>query len=107
MMCQQVWTLKSAALAEVKIERLEAEMRGYLERMAPGDDPEADRGVARVDYTVEIDSPNSADEVWTVVDQGAHRCGAFVTLARGTRINIELVHNGTNLGQRSYGSGRG
>jgi uncharacterized OsmC-like protein len=107
MMCHQVWTIKSAALVDVKIERLEAEMRGYLERMKPGDDPEAERGVDHVDYTVEIDSPNAADEVWTVVDQGARRCNAFVTVCRGSRINIELIHNGTNLGQRSYGSGRG
>src|SRR6478672_228035 len=35
MMCHQVWCVKSAALAGVPIERLECEIRGYLERATP------------------------------------------------------------------------
>jgi uncharacterized OsmC-like protein len=106
MMCHQVWCVKSASLVGVQIDRLECEIRGFVEHATGPDDVDADRGIGRVGYTVEIDSPASADEVWSVVDLGAHRCPAFVTLSRGTRIDLELIHNGVKLGERAYGSGR-
>jgi uncharacterized OsmC-like protein len=106
MMCHQVWCVKSAALAGVPIDRLECEIRGYLEKASAERDPDADFGIARVSYTVTLDSPASAEAVWSIVELGARRCGAFVTLARGTSVELELVHNGVSLGERAYGDRR-
>lgn len=93
MMCHQVWCVKSAALADVRLERLEGEMSGYL---ASGE-------FDHVTYTVTVDSPNSVEEVRTVVDQATRRCGAFLALERGTRIDVTLLHNGTKTHEHSYG----
>ena len=93
MMCHQVWCVKSAALSEVRLERLEGEISGYL---ASGD-------FDHVAYTVTVDSPNSVEEVQTVVDQATRRCAAFLTLERGTRIDVTLLHNGVKTHERTYG----
>jgi uncharacterized OsmC-like protein len=103
MMCHQVWTIKSAVIEGVQLDRLECEMRGFLERASDGPSPDGARGLSRVGYTVNIDSPASADQVWSVVDLATTRCPAFVTFARAARVDLELVHNGERLGERSYG----
>ncbi len=100
MMCHQVWCVKSAALFDVRLERLECEISGYL---ASGGAAKARRGFERVTYTVAVDSPSSAEEVQKIVDQATQRCGAFVTLERGTRIELTLVHNGTKTYEHTYG----
>jgi uncharacterized OsmC-like protein len=98
MMCHQVWTVKGAALADVKLDNLECEISGYVAR------PNSPRkgGFERATLLVTIDSPNPADEVKKVVAKASESCNAFVTFARGARIEVTLVHNGQKIDERIY-----
>lgn len=100
MMCHQVWCVKSAVLVDVRLDRLEGEISGYV---ASGDGAHSRGGFERVTFTVTVDSPNSAAEVQKVVDQASQRCTAFVTLERGARIELTLIHNGKKIHERIYG----
>jgi uncharacterized OsmC-like protein len=100
MMCHHVWCVKSAALADVRLDRLEGEISGYL---AHGDGTQSRGGFERVTVTVTVDSPGSVEDVKKIVDQASARCAAFVTLARGARIELTLLHNGQKTDERTYG----
>src|SRR6266436_3239134 len=63
MMCHQVWCVKSAALADVRLENLECEISGYL---AQGDSSRKG-GFERATFMVTIDSPNPSEEVKKIV----------------------------------------
>jgi uncharacterized OsmC-like protein len=95
MMCHQVWTVKSAALADVRLDRLEGEISGYVAHGNGG-------GFERATFTVTIDSPSAAEEVKKVVAQASEHCAAFVTFARGARIELTLMHNGAKIDERIY-----
>jgi uncharacterized OsmC-like protein len=94
-MCHQVWTVKSAALADVRLDRLEGEISGYVAHGNGG-------GFERATFTVTIDSPSAAEEVKKVVAQASEHCAAFVTFARGARIELTLMHNGAKIDERIY-----
>jgi len=98
MMCHQVWTVKGAALADVKIDNLEGEISGYVAR------PDSPRkgGFDRATFLVNIDSPSPSEEVKKVVAKASDSCNAFVTFARGARIDLTLVHNGKKIDERTY-----
>ena len=59
MMCHQVWCVKSAALADVKLDNLDCEISGYL---AQPDSPRKG-GFERAAFMVNIDSPSPSEEV--------------------------------------------
>ena len=99
MMCHQVWCVKSAALADVRLENLESEISGYLAR---GDSPRKG-GFERATFTVTIDSPNPSEEVKKVVARASEHCAAFVTFSRAARIELTLMHNGQKVDERAYG----
>jgi uncharacterized OsmC-like protein len=99
MMCHQVWCVKSAAVADVRLERLEGEISGYL---AQGDSARKG-GFERATFLVTVDSPSPSEEVKKIVAQASDRCAAFVTFARGARIELTLMHNGQKIDERSYG----
>jgi uncharacterized OsmC-like protein len=99
MMCHQVWCVKSAALADVKLENLEGEISGYVAR---GDSPRKG-GFERAAFTVTIDSPSPTDEVKKLVARASEQCNAFVTFARGARIDLTLMHNGHKVDEHTYG----
>lgn len=98
MMCHQVWCVKSAALADVKLDNLECEISGYVAR------PDSPRkgGFDRATFLVNIDSPSPAEEVKKVVARASDQCNAFVTFARGARIELTLMHNGKKIDERTY-----
>jgi uncharacterized OsmC-like protein len=98
MMCHQVWTVKGAALADVKLDNLECEISGYVAR------PDSPRkgGFDRATMLVNIDSPNPSEEVKKVVAKASDSCNAFVTFARGARIEVTLLHNGKKIDERTY-----
>ena len=100
MMCHQVWCVKSAALADIRLDRLEGEISGYL---AHGDSARKG-GFDRVTFTVTIDSPSPAEDVKKIVDKASEHCAAFVTLARGARVELTLMHNGKKNDERTYGT---
>ncbi len=99
MMCHQVWCVKSAALADIELDNLECEISGYVSR------PDSPRkgGFERATFLVNIDSPSPSEEVKKVVARASEHCNAFVTFARGARIELTLMHNGLKIDERSYG----
>jgi len=99
MMCHQVWCVKSAALADIRLDRLEGEISGYV---AHGDGAHSRGGFERVTFTVTVDSPSPAEEVKKLVEKASERCAAFVTLARGARVELTLMHNGKKTDERIY-----
>ena len=104
MMCHQVWTVKSASHMDVKLDDLEGEISGYVERGAPaGAAADEGRGFARVTFTVTVASPSPADDVKKVVAEASRRCAAFVTVARSTPVEVTVVHNGATIEERTYG----
>jgi uncharacterized OsmC-like protein len=99
MMCHQVWCVKNAALAEVRLDKLEGEISGYVAR----GDSARKGGFERATFTVSIDSSSSTEEVKKIVARASDQCTAFVTFARAARIDLTLMHNGTKVDERSYG----
>ena len=95
----EVWCVKNAALADVRLENLEGEISGYVAR------PDSPRkgGFDRATFTVTIDSPNSSDDVKRIVNRASDGCTSFVTFARAARIDVTLIHNGQKIEERSYG----
>jgi uncharacterized OsmC-like protein len=102
MMCHQVWCVKSAAVADAQLSKLEGEISGYVE--ASGDDAEreVERGFSRIAYTVNIESPSSSDAIQSIVDAATRRCPAFVSASRAIPIELTILHNDKSLGARSY-----
>src|SRR5215467_6767257 len=100
MMCHQVWCVKSAAVADVALDRLEGEISGYIE--TGGGDAEAERGFSRIAYKVTIDSPGSPDAIQSIVEAATKRCPAFVSASRSIPIEVTILHNEKNLGARTY-----
>ena len=103
MMCHQVWCVKSAALIDVQLDRLEGEISGYLEPGTGDTEQEVARGFGRIAYTVTVDSPNPPAAIQSIVESATRRCPAFVTVARSTPIDLTIIHNDVNLGERRYG----
>jgi len=99
MMCHQVWCVKSAALADVKLDNFESEISGYL---AQGDSPRKG-GFERATLTVTIDSPSPSEEVKKVVAKASDHCAAFVTFSRGAAIEVTVMHNGQKIDGCTYG----
>jgi uncharacterized OsmC-like protein len=99
MMCHQVWTVKSAAVLDLHIDRIESEIAGFV----GASDPDLPPGFTHMALTVTVDSPNRADEITRVVDEATRRCPAFVTAARGSRIDVTVVHNGEVVHEQGYG----
>jgi uncharacterized OsmC-like protein len=102
MMCHQVWSVKSAALADVQLSKLEGEISGYLEAGGGDSDREVERGFSRIAYKISIDSPNPADSIQSIVDAATRRCPAFVSAARSIPIEVTILHNDKNLGAKTY-----
>jgi uncharacterized OsmC-like protein len=101
MMCHQVWCVKSSAVSDVQLDRLEGEISGFVE--AGGDTgKEVERGFDLIQYTVTIESPNSADAIQSIVEAATRRCPAFVSASRSIPIELTIVHNQKNLGAKTY-----
>jgi uncharacterized OsmC-like protein len=82
-----VWIVKTAALREMPIDRLEGEFALYGSRVA---------------YAVAIDSPNSDEQVRDLIaDVRKHR-GSLATMAGGRRVDFTLRHNGQTILEAVY-----
>ena len=92
MLCHKVWVVKTAALMDLPLERLEGEISWY-----------ADEPIPRIVYTVTIDSANSNDDIRTIVQAGAKGCPAFRAMERAARIEVGVVHNGTRIHDQIFG----
>jgi len=102
MMCHQVWCVKSAAVQNVRLDRLEGEIAGFIEAGGGDAEKEVERGFDLIKYTVTIESPDSADAVQSIVDAATRRCPSFVSAARSIPIELTIAHNGKNLGVKTY-----
>ena len=102
MMCHQVWCVKSAALDDVELSRLEGEISGYIEAGTGDGERETERGFARITYRVTVESPNPPDAIQSIVEAATRRCPAFVSAARSIPIEVTILHNDKNLGLRTY-----
>ncbi len=102
MMCHQVWCVKSAAVADVQLDRLEGQISGFVEAGGNDGGEEKERGFDLITYTVTIQSPNSADAIQAIVDAATKRCPAFVSASRSIPIEVTIVHNEKNLGMKIY-----
>jgi len=83
-----VWLVKTAALMDVSLDRLEGEISLYNGRIA---------------YTVFIDSPHSDDQIVDLVQQSRDRRGTFASLAKTTRLELKVIHNGNIVVEQALG----
>ncbi len=102
MMCHQVWCVKSAAVADVRLDRLEGEISGFIEAGGGDATKEIERGFDLIKYTVTVESPDGADAVQGIVDAATRRCPAFVSAARSIPIELTIVHNSQNRNAKTY-----
>jgi uncharacterized OsmC-like protein len=102
MMCHQVWCVKSAAVADIQLSKLEGEVSGYVEVGGGDSEREVERGFSRITYTVNIESSSPPEAVQSIVDAATRRCPAFVSASRAIPIELTILHNDKNLGARSY-----
>jgi uncharacterized OsmC-like protein len=102
MMCHQVWCVKSSAVADVQLNKLEGEISGYVEAGGGDADREVERGFSRITYTVSIESPNPSEAIQSIVDLATRRCPAFVSASRAIPVELTILHNEKNLGMRAY-----
>jgi len=93
-------------MADVKLDRLEGEIAGFVEPGGGDAEREVERGFDLIKYKVTVESPNPPEAIQSIVEAAARRCPAFVTAARGTPIEVTIQRNETNLGERTYGKGR-
>src|SRR5689334_12707480 len=73
MMCHQVWCVKSAAVTDVALNRLEGEISGYVEAGGGDVEREVERGFSRIAYKVTIESPAPADAIQSIVEAATRR----------------------------------
>jgi uncharacterized OsmC-like protein len=102
MMCHQVWCVKSAAVADVQLNRLEGEISGFIEAGTGDTEKEVERGFSRITYKVTLDSANPSDAIQSIVEAATRRCPAFVSAARSIPIEVTILHNEKNLGSKIY-----
>jgi len=102
MMCHQVWCVKSSAVSDVQLDRLEGEISGFVEGGGGDAGKEVERGFDLIKYTVTVESPNSVDAIQSIVEAATHRCPAFVSAARSIPIEVTILHNDKNLGVKTY-----
>ena len=102
MMCHQVWCVKSAAVADVQLSRLEGEISGFIEAGTGDTEKEVERGFSRITYKVTLDSANPSDAIQSIVEAATRRCPAFVSAARSIPIEVTILHNEKNLGSKIY-----
>ena len=104
-MCHEVWTVKSATVLGIELDKLECEMAGFVGPGAP-DEPDDASAFARLEYKMSIDSSAPPEQIKMIVDQAARRCPAFATARRAVPIELTLEHNGTVIEERTYGPSR-
>src|SRR3954465_1736525 len=91
MMCHQVWCVKSAAISDVALNRLEGEISGYVEAGGGDAEREVERGFSRITYKVIVDSPAAGAAIGSIVEAATRRCPAFVSAARSIPIELTIV----------------
>ena len=102
MMCHQVWCVKSSAVADVQLDRLEGEIAGFVEAGGGDAGKEVERGFDLIKYSVTIQSLSPVEAIQAIVDAATKRCPAFVSASRAIPIEVTILHNDKNLGAKTY-----
>jgi len=82
-----VWIVKTAALRDLPLDRLEGELSLFGRK---------------IEYTVSIDSPNSDDQLCDLINEVREHRGSLATMAGGRRVEFTLRHNGETIMQKVY-----
>jgi uncharacterized OsmC-like protein len=82
-----VWIVKTAALRDLPLDKLEGELSLFGEK---------------IDYTVSIDSPNTDDKMRGLIDEVRAGRGSLATMAGGRTVNFTLKHNGETVMEKVY-----
>jgi uncharacterized OsmC-like protein len=77
-----VWIVKTAALKDLPIDKLEGELSLYGRKIV---------------YTVSIESPNSDDQIRDLIHEVRDRRGSLSTMAGGRRAELVVRHNGETI----------
>src|SRR6266567_1466397 len=82
-----VWIVKTAALHELSLDRLEGELSLFG---------------SKVSYTVSVASPNTDEEMRNLIDEVRRLRGNLATMAGGRRVDFTLRHNGETIMEKVY-----
>jgi uncharacterized OsmC-like protein len=82
-----VWIVKTAALRDLALDRLEGELSLFGQK---------------IDYTIFIDSPNADDQIRSLIDEVREGRGSLATMAGGREVNFTLKHNGETIMEKVY-----
>ena len=82
-----VWIVKTAALRDLPLDRLEGELSLFGNK---------------IDYTVTIDSPNSDAQVRDLINEVRDRRGNLAIMAGGRSVFFTLRHNGETVMEKVY-----
>jgi uncharacterized OsmC-like protein len=82
-----VWIVKTAALRDLPLDRLEGELSLFGRKIA---------------YTVSIDSPNSDEQMCDLINEVREGRGSLATMAGGRRVEFTLLHNGKPVMETVY-----
>lgn len=93
MLCHKVWVVKSAALKDIALDKLEGEISLF-----------ADEPIPRIVYKVVVESPHTDEEIAGIVEDGAQGCLAFKTIERAARVELTVEHNGKTIVEQSRGA---
>jgi len=82
-----VWIVKTAALHDLALDKLEGELSLFG---------------SKVGYTVSIESPNSDDQMRQLIDEVREGRGSLAKMAGGRRVDFTLKHNGETIMEKVY-----
>jgi uncharacterized OsmC-like protein len=82
-----VWIVKTAALHDLTLDRLGGELALFG---------------TKVNYTVDIDSQNSDDQMRQLIDEVREGRGSLSKMAGGRRVDFTLRHNGQTIMEKAY-----
>lgn len=86
-----------AALRELTLEKLEFQIRGYLDRRGGRVPDVPNLGFEEIRYEVHLESPDPAARIRALVEEAERHCYVLNTLRRAVRLRARVVLNGALL----------
>lgn len=107
LMCHQVWCIKSAALLDVRIDSLKGSINGHLSTMGSYTKEDADSSFEKLSYEIDMESPDSSEQIAATVKKACRRCPAFGTVKLAVPIEMIVNHNGKKILETRFSPGKG
>ena len=95
--CQQVQYAKHAALRDIDITGLRMDVKGYVDQRGVLGIEGVPAGFERIDYRVEIETPESPVVILDLADFVESICPAHAAMKGATPLNRSLMVNGTEV----------